>query len=293
MKNLKSHFVFTTGEQNGIFLLVFIIIVLQGVYFFWDFEEENHLSTENKEQVQIFQKQFDSLKAVAAAKKKPKIYPFNPNFISDYKGYTLGMSLEEIDKLHAYREQDKWINSAEDFQKVTGISDSLLLILKPYFDFPDFLKKRNKAEEKVNAIVAIAEKRDLNQATAEELLKIRGVGEVLSERIVRYRQKIGGFVHQKQLKDVYGLEYEVIERINAKFTVEPSENFEKLDINKATLLQLSEIIYFDYELAREIIDHRLLHQKIQTFEELIKIPNFPAEKIDRIKLYLTINKDFQ
>ena len=42
------------------------------------------------------------------ATKKDTIYPFNPNFISDYKGYKLGMSIQEIDRLHQYRAQNKY-----------------------------------------------------------------------------------------------------------------------------------------------------------------------------------------
>mgnify|MGYP006196334273 CR=1 FL=1 len=85
------------------------------------------------------------------------------------------------------------------------------------------------------------------------------------------------------------MNYEIRDKITADFTVKNSKEIQKISINKATLLQLSEIIYFDYEIAREIIDYRLLNEKILSFEELGKIKGFPTDKIDRIKLYLTIN----
>ena len=119
--------------------------------------------------------------------------------------------------------------------------------------------------------------------------QINDIGEVLARRIVSYRTKIGGFVNDLQLKDIYGLNYENRNKITADYTVKTSNSYQKIDINKATLLQLSEVVYFDYELAREIIDYRLLNEKIGSFEELAKIKNFPADKIDRIKLYLTID----
>ncbi len=86
-----------------------------------------------------FQKEIDSLKMVEIENSKPKIYPFNPNYITDYKGYTLGMSVEEIDRLLEFRKQDKWINSAEQFQQVTQVSDSLLNAISPYFKFPEWV----------------------------------------------------------------------------------------------------------------------------------------------------------
>ena len=63
----------------------------------------------------------------------------------------------------------------------------------------------------------------------------------------------------------------------------------EISINEASVIELSEIIYFDYELAREIVNYRKLHEGIKTFEELAKIESFPAYKIDRIKLYVEIN----
>ncbi len=55
-----------------------------------------------------------------------KIYPFNPNYMTDYKGYTLGLSTAELDRLFVFRKKGNFVNSAKDFQTVTQVSDSLL-----------------------------------------------------------------------------------------------------------------------------------------------------------------------
>ena len=47
------------------------------------------------------------------------------------------MSSEEIDRLLDYRKQNKWINSKEDFKKVTKVSDSFLDQISSYFKFPE------------------------------------------------------------------------------------------------------------------------------------------------------------
>ena len=83
----------------------------------------------------------DSLIAQQRQNSAPKIYPFNPNYITDYKGYTLGMSAEEINRLHAYRAKNKWVNSSKEFQRITKVSDSLLKQIAPYFKFPDWVTK--------------------------------------------------------------------------------------------------------------------------------------------------------
>ncbi|NJW55128.1 helix-hairpin-helix domain-containing protein, partial [Salinimicrobium sp. CDJ15-91] len=113
--------------------MIGIIILLQLVYFFYPFSSEVAEDPEQEQLVFQLQKEMDSLKQVRSQEISIPLKPFNPNFISDYKGYMLGMSLEEIDRLHEYRAQELWVNSAEEFQGVTGVSDSLLKILAPSF----------------------------------------------------------------------------------------------------------------------------------------------------------------
>lgn len=291
MKGLKSHFVFNKSERNGIFLLVVLIVVAQTIYFLIPFSEEDEVSVDQLEEIRAFQNQVDSLKRVALSKDSV-LYPFNPNFISDYKGYTLGMSVEEIDRLHAYRAQDKWVNSVADFQRVTGVSDSLLQVISVSFRFPEWVSKQSltgyQRTEKGSGAVEV---QDLNKVTAEDLKGIYGIGEVLSARIVKYRESIGGFVHNDQLYDVYGLDHEVGERVLQRFRVEHSLEVEKRNLNTISLLHLSEIPGVGYELARDIIKYREDHNGFQAIEELLKIKDFPPDKLGRIKLYLTIDKD--
>lgn len=268
-----------------------IIVVLQLVYFYADFGSSSEGFGGEDAELVVFQQKLDSIKEAMAARTTDTIYPFNPNYITDYRGYMLGMSLEEIDRLHRFRAGEKWVNSAEEFQEVTKVSDSLLHAISPSFQFPDWVTNSRKNIAKVSTparSLNFADKSDLNSATADELTEIRGIGETLSGRIVNYRNKIGGFVDDLQLKDVYGLNYEVRDAIEAKFTVKSRPEITVLDINEASVLELSEVPYFGYELAREIVNYRLLHEKISSFEELAKIKDFPSEKIDRIALYLTL-----
>lgn len=291
MKNFKSHFAFNPSQRNGIFVLITIILSLLAILFFWPFEVASELSPKEKQKLMVFQKKIDSLKKVEAQDNKPKIFPFNPNFITDYKGYTLGLTTEEIDRLHAFREKNLWINSEKDFQKVTKISDSLLAKIAPFFDFPDWVKERNnlqrKSKSKPTKGLSFIQKQDLNKASAADLEKIVGIGPTISRRIIRYRTKIDSFVNNLQLKDIYGLDYQTTQALLKKFTVKDTL-VQKININTATVAQLSEIVYFNYELARKIIEYRTLHEHISSFEELAKIDGFPAYQIERIQLYLNL-----
>ena len=291
MKNLRSHFVFSKSQQNGIFLLVILIVLLQLIYFFVDFNASNELSQEDSVRITGFQKQIDSLKQVALTKDTVRVYPFNPNLITDYKGYSLGMSLEEIDRLHEFRKTNKWVNSSKEFQAITLISDSLLNKIAPYFRFPDWVEKSNSDINKKgnNSLKPVGLNiRDLNAASFDDLIMIRGIGEVLASRIIKFRSKIGGFLSDIQLKDIYGLNLEARKELLNSYSVLTKPEVTVFNINKASILEIASVPYLDYELAREIVDYRTLHERITTFEELAKIKAFPSEKIDRIALYLTL-----
>ncbi|CAM4146486.1 ComEA family DNA-binding protein [Gillisia limnaea] len=291
MKNFKSHFIFTRSEQNGIFLLVLIVVVLQLVYFFVDFTPSEKRYEKQEKELTEFQKIIDSIKDSEKENVGAEIFPFNPNFITDYKGYTLGMTPEEIDKLHIFRAEEKWVNSAEDFQKITGISDSLFNEISPYFKFPDWVNSEKPSYLKRAPVTSKTQpknRKDLNLATLEDLTGIYGIGEVLAGRIINYRNKIGGFLDDIQLKDIYGLNFEVRSELQSQFTVLTIPSHTVHDINEATVLELAAVPYIGYELAREIINYRLLNEKIDNFEELAKIKDFPSEKIDRIALYLSV-----
>lgn len=269
--------------------MVLIIILLQLIYFFADFENAAEEDPVQNGEVVRFQKKIDSLRKAAAEADSLKIFPFNPNFITDYKGYSLGMEIEEIDRLLAYRASGKWMNSAVEFQRVTGVSDSLLQKIAPAFRFPEWVNSGKRILLPATAVVAeTAYRSDLNAATAEDLKDVKGVGEVLASRIINYRNKIGGFRGDIQLRDVYGLNLEVRKAIEERFTVKSFPETKVYNINEASVLELSSVPYINYELAREIINYRLLHEGISSFEELSKLRDFPSEKIDRIALYLTL-----
>ncbi|WP_410503648.1 ComEA family DNA-binding protein [Flavobacterium sp. LB2P53] len=295
-KTILTYFKFTKEQRTGIFFLFVISVVLQLVYFFVDFRAVSKAYPEKQKWLSL-QTAMDSL-TMEAANKKPNVYLFNPNFITDYKGYRLGMSLQEIDRLLAFRKQNKYVNSPEEFQNVTKVSDSLLNVLAPYFKFPDWVlakkqktkfitykKYSNPAFAKKEKIVVI----DINRATKEDLVKIYGIGEAISIRILKQKETLGGFVSMDQMQDVWGLSPEVIENLNTHFEVLALPQFKKIKINTASLKELSQFYYFRYALAREIITYRSMKGDFNNIEDLTKIKGFPVDKAKTIDLYLDFN----
>ncbi|MDC6366078.1 MULTISPECIES: helix-hairpin-helix domain-containing protein [Flavobacteriaceae] len=286
---MKSHFKFNKQERSGIFFLLFIIIVLQGSYFVVksrSFQGDSSLSVNT-----LMEARLDSLK-LQLIDDSPKIFPFNPNYLTDYKGYALGLTKVEIDRLLAFRAQNNYVNSTEEFQKVTQISDSLLEKLIPYFKFPQWKKtarpnQKQFSSTKTNAVAI----RDLNKVSAEDLMQISGIGEVLSQRIIKFRDRLGGFLVNEQLYDVYGLAPEVVDRALKRFKVIEVPAVNKININSATANEISQLVYINRKLAEEIVTVRGEKGNFESYKDLFNIKGFPINKIERIKLYLFLQKN--
>ncbi|WP_339884485.1 helix-hairpin-helix domain-containing protein [Polaribacter vadi] len=297
MNIFKSHFWYNKSQRNGIFILVLLIIIVQ-TFIFVDVFTDNEIINTNTPELVAFQNQIDSLKAIEVENRKPKVYPFNPNYITDYKGEQLGMSLEEIDRLLAFRKTNKFINSKEEFQNITKVSDSLLNIISPYFKFPDWVVKQNQSSNSSrNSKESFTENSykkkevkisttDINKATAEDFQSISGIGSAFSNRIIKYRSKLQGFSFDDQLYEVWGLDKEIADKVLSVFKIDEKPIIKKVNINTIEFKQLLKNPYVDYELCKKIFNYRDEVAELQNISELKHIEGFPVELYDRIVLYL-------
>ena len=289
-KSFSAYFSFSKSHRTGLVVLLILIIVLQSIYFFVDFSLPVKVNPE-KEKWLAIQTEIDSLKELAKFE-GTRLYPFNPNYISDYKGYKLGMSVLEIDRLLAYRKQNKFVNSSEEFQKVTKVSDSLLSRIAPYFKFPDWVnekRKNNSISIYKTPVFATNEKLvelDINTASLEDLVQVYGIGEVIAQRILSFRESLGSFVAMEQLNEVWGLSPEVLVNLNKRFKVKSLLGIKKVNINNATIKELAQFPYFKYTLAKQIVIYRSMNGAIIETADLTKIKGMPNDKIKIIALYL-------
>ena len=290
-KKIPSYLVFTKEQRKGILLLFILIVLLQLAYFFLNFSSNSKANSAMTKWLAL-QNELDSLKQIQP-ETTYKMYPFNPNFITDFKGYKLGMTIEQIDRLLDYRKQNKYVNSTAEFKKVTGVSDSLLNVISPYFKFPDWVNKnetetkpkwidfsKGKAVEKEKVIVL-----DINAATKEDLMRVYGIGEALSDRILKQKEALGDFVSMEQMNDVWGLQPEVVQKLQTQFKVIKIPNPKKININQATIKELGQFPYFRYPISKNIVTFRSMNGDIK-IEDLLKIKGFPIDKIKIIALYL-------
>lgn len=263
-------------------ILLLLVIFIYG-YSLSKKQEQLHV-----EDVSEYQSQVDSLKNIAAQKKN-KIYPFNPNYITDYRGYVLGLNEEELSRLHRFRKNGRFINSKSDFQKVTGVTDKWMDSISPYFKFPDWIKASSKKSTystyKENKVAPS----NINKASQDELKSVYGIGPALSGRILKERIFLNGFIDMKQVASVYGLTDSTMRQLKKHFYIIKPANFEKIILNKATKDELLSIPYFNDYLVDQLIKQRTLRDGFKSWDKVVLTSRFPEEKLELIQLYLTLD----
>jgi DNA uptake protein ComE-like DNA-binding protein len=123
-------------------------------------------------------------------------------------------------------------------------------------------KKQIQARQK-----STRKKIELNSCDSSMLESLPGIGPVLSSRIIRFRNLLGGFVSVSQLKKVYGLPPETFEMISDRFFID-SSLVKKLKINTAGYAELSHSPYLTKYEIQAILKYRKIKGKISTISEL-------------------------
>ena len=288
MKTFKSHFELNKRQRNGIFFLMVLMVLPQMIYFVLDRRpvERTELSPETL----AIQLKLDSIAAADPIAPVTKVYPFNPNFLSEYKAYILGISADELKRLTNFRAAGKFVNNPTEFQNVTGISDSLLAELGPLFKFPEFKSNRpKKVEREFEILETTIPEKDQNLVTQSDLQKVKGVGEKLSQRIVAYRELLKGFTEADQLGEVYFLPPETAQEILKVYPLLSKPDIDKVDVNRADFKEILALPYIDYKLTRQIFQYKTRFGQFNSLEDLKKIDSFPLDKYERIALYLSAN----
>lgn len=275
---------FSNKNRKAILAFVVIIVLLQFVILIAKSKSFSNETADYKVNVAT-QLQIDSLKQLAL--KKYDLQPFNPNFINDYKGFKLGMTTAQIDKLLKFRSTGKYVNSDVEFQQVTGVSTELLDKISPYFKFPEWTQNKKSSTYTESDEAVVLKNIDLNRATVEDLVAIKGIGDYYANAVINERDKLGGFVSIHQIDFIKGLRPEAVKILKQNTSVRTSATIKKVNVNTATKEELAQIPYINSHIARQIVVYRSKQENPLKIEDLEKINNFPLDKLKIIRLYLT------
>lgn len=210
-----------------------------------------------------------------------ELYKFDPNKASYDTIVELGFTSRQANTLIRYRERGGRFKKPSDIRKVYGIDEKQAERIVPYIEI--------RSDSSVNIKPVSFQKKmpllDLNSCDTASLDELPGIGPVLSKRIVKYRQLIGGFARVDQLKDVYGLPPETYDIIKARVFADTS-GLIKTKINNADFKALMRLPYIERSEATAILKYRELKGRVTSVNDLIENKLIPPERSKKMRPYL-------
>ncbi|NJO73705.1 MAG: helix-hairpin-helix domain-containing protein [Leptolyngbyaceae cyanobacterium RM1_406_9] len=153
------------------------------------------------------------------------LFQFNPNTASITELIELGFAPNLAKRIDNYRNKQGRFRIASDLLKIYGMDTALYKRLIPYISIPASQSKANNenlsVKEESNEIKIT--QFDVNEADTIQLIRIYGIGSKLSQRIIKYRNQLGGFISISQLQEVYGLDSTVVKELTQYVFI--SDNF--------------------------------------------------------------------
>jgi competence protein ComEA len=125
------------------------------------------------------------------------------------------VSNHRADQILATREERGGFESVDDLRKVKGIGPIRQEELRPYVRVADdeqYIKPDTKPAEKSGKKDSPGDPIDVNNASADELQKLPGVGKVMASRIIAEREK-SPFRSAEELRRVPGIGPKTLEKL--------------------------------------------------------------------------------
>jgi competence protein ComEA len=219
---------------------------------------------------------------------------FDPNTVNFNQLRRMGVNERAVNNWLKYLSKGGKFKKPDDLKKVFGLSPKTYEVLSRYVKISQttvsiIQPEKQSYFKKINSENQIVQKNnkmyDLNTSSPEDLTELNGIGEVLSQRIVKYRDKLGGFVNIDQLKEVYGLPVETFENIKSKVIADP-KMLKKIKINLADEFVLSGFPYITKRYASQIVNYRIQHGSFRGIDDLKKIKSLDDALIQKIEPYI-------
>jgi competence protein ComEA len=282
---IKNYLSITKKDWNGLVVLVILIAgVLAAPYVYRVFRKDNTINFKDfdKAAAQLSKAEKDGNYTPADTNSDNKIaspvmFPFNPNDLTVAQWKQLGLSERQANVIEHYRAKGGRFYNKEDLKKIYAITADDYSRLEPYIDIPAPAVTYKKA--KPGEII------ELNTADSAKLTELKGIGPSFAVRIVRYRNRLGGFYNKEQLKEIYGIDSLTYHEIAGQVSVTP-RLVKKISINTISFDQLRIFPYLGYKQVNAIIQYRAQHGNYSSIADMKNIVLLDESTLHKIEPYL-------
>lgn len=284
----KEFFYFSKSERRAIVALGCIAVFAIGVLMVLDRPSSQPSPSMEKEVMQGVEGKPDERPEVV-------LQTFDPNTVDSLTLIHFGLKPWKVKNFLHYRAAGKVFRSAEDLGDTYGWTPedvervaSYVRVGKQYEkkektreERKQWEKKEEKLEHTSNKFQSLT-KVDVNTADTAMLRRIPGVGAKISDAIVRYRKRLGGFHSVEQLLDIKIVSPELLDWME----VSSSPNLQKLNLNKASFQALNNHPYISYEQTKALLQYIRLYGNVKDEETLLATGIFTKEEVEKLKPYI-------
>lgn len=295
-------FYWSRSDRRGFFLLLLVVGMVGGLFELFLSEEDRPapvIDEADRERYEAFVRTLrtDSARRPTGgqalyepARKVPELFYFDPNTADSTAFFRLGLRAWQVRNIYKYRARGGRYRSSEDFSRLYGLSEETYARLRPFIRIDGKYARRADTlrpdtprtvwpvrSEKYAQGVRL----ELNTADTTELQRVPGIGPVLARRIVRYRERLGGYVRPEQLSEVEGVPREVQEWF---FVHRPPEA--RLNLKRLSLDELRRHPYLNFYQSRVIVEHRRKFGSFADVEDLLIYEEFTDSDMVRLRPYV-------
>ena len=308
---------FTKRERTGIIVLLILIIILVILPFLFPF-----FIRQKSVDVTLFKKQIEMLSAKQldttdkytkrnysddnfqnyresdekkgyAKQLKGELFYFDPNTLDEAGWKRLGIKDKTVKTIQNYIAKGGRFYKSADIGKIWGLHEDEVQRFIPFVQIKntntinstEIKLNKTKADEKEKITSTVI---DINTADTTMLIALPGIGSKLSQRILNFRDKLGGFYKVEQISEIYGLPDSTFQKIKPRFSIH-NNSVHQININTATVDEMKAHPYLRYALANAIVQYRVQHGMYILVDDIKKIMLVTEDVFNKIGPYLKVN----
>ncbi|MBQ2036954.1 MAG: helix-hairpin-helix domain-containing protein, partial [Alistipes sp.] len=308
---------FTDQQYRGLLILLPIAIVLVAIAVALELLPD----AEQIEVADLPAKQ--EVKVVNEAEVEEVVFKeFDPNKFSYEELREAGLPKEVAVGVVRWRSYGKVYRVKEDLALVSGMTDSLYAVLKPFIVIDPSVAAKPKEYERKERAEYFAEKSqpeqsqlpktdslskpkpakeepsfahaeplvELNSADTTALISVRGIGSKSAAEIVKYRDLLGGYHSVEQISELKCVTEQNYEKILQQIYCDSCE-IRKIDINFAAPKVIARHPYVSAAALRKIIKQRQLKGGWSRIEEMVEDNILSEDEAKRLAPYLWFRLD--
>ena len=222
------------------------------------------------------------------------LFAFDPNTLNEAGWQQLGLRVKTIKTILNYLSKGGKFRKPEDLQRVYGLFPDEYERLKPYIRIGEAnpeatpvwgYEKRTEEKPAWNPEPKKRMPVEINTADTSALIALPGIGTKLAQRIINFREKLGGFYAVSQVSETFGLADSVFRKIEPLLRLEV-KTLRKININTATAEELKVHPYLKWNVINALLAYRKEHGLFRKKDDLKQVMAVTDELYGRIAPYL-------